>query len=191
MRERILTLTSLTIILALFGLAGKSDVALNAEMRELQAPAVTTTTVDRQAEADAAIAAAVRRQEAAKQETSTTTAPPTTTTLSVPNTALCGEWWVTAVAAGWDEDHLPTLDRIMWNESRCRAGLVSNTNDVGLVQLNVATWSHLWHDDGFSTEEVRDNPVLNLLYAKEVSNAAADIGWCIWQPWHGFSGNYC
>lgn len=199
MRERILFIIGFAAMLAVFGLAGKSDRAVEIEMRALQAPIIptttttttTTTTISPKAEADAAISAALRRQADRGRSVSTITPPTTTTTVLVPNTALCGEWWVTALAAGWEEHHLPTLDRIMWNESRCQVGLVSNTNDVGLVQLNVKTWSDIWEEDGFTTEEVRDNPVLNLMYGKQVSDAAASYGWCIWQPWHGYSGDYC
>ena len=115
----------------------------------------------------------------------------TTTTTLVPPDALCGQWWVTALAAGWSKDELPTLDRILYNESRCTNGLTSATNDIGLAQLNVSTWRHLWTGHGFTTEQVRDNPSLNLIYAKQVSLAAEAARWCKWQPWHGFSGDYC
>jgi hypothetical protein len=116
---------------------------------------------------------------------------PVTTTTLVPPSALCGMWWVTATAVGWDTDDLPTLDRVLYNESRCISGLESSTGDVGLAQLNVATWAHLWETDGHTTDDVATNPALNLLYARKVADAAEAIGWCEWEPWHGFSGDYC
>lgn len=116
---------------------------------------------------------------------------PTTTTTLVPDSALCGMWWVTATVAGWDVDDLPTLDRVLYNESRCISGLESSTGDVGLAQLNVATWAHLWEADGHTTDDVATNPVLNLYYARRVADEAAAIGWCEFEPWHGFSGEYC
>ena len=120
----------------------------------------------------------------------TTTAPPTTTPLAPPD-ALCGQWWPTAVAAGWDLGDLPTLDRVLYNESRCTPGLTSDTGDLGLAQLNRATWAHLWRGDGFTDEQIRDTPALNLIYARRIATAAEALGWCTWQPWHGFSGDYC
>lgn len=193
MRERILFSAAITAFLIILGFAGASDIALDAEMREIQAPVVPTTTSPPSGSAQAriAIAAALRRQEATSTTTTTTTPPPTTTSTLVPPSALCGEWWVTAIAAGWEESELPTLDRVLYNESRCTNGVKSATNDVGLAQLNVKTWRHLWEADGWTTEQVRTMPALNLAYAKQVSNAAVDIGWCMWEPWHGFSGDYC
>lgn len=116
---------------------------------------------------------------------------PVTTTTLVPPSALCGMWWVTAIGAGWDAEDLPTLDRVLYNESRCIPGLTSSTGDIGLAQLNVATWSHLWEANGHETWQVADSPSLNLVYARQVADAAEALGWCEWAPWHGFSGDYC
>jgi hypothetical protein len=136
----------------------------------------------------------------------TTTAPPpvritatvrwveqtaaTTTTTLVPDDALCGEWWVTALAVGWTRDELPTLDRIMWNESRCQPEVSSSTNDHGLVQINWTTWASLVERLGYDKTELY-NPAFNLAVGKMVSQQAVKAGWCKYQPWHGFSGNYC
>ena len=54
--------------------------------------------------------------------------------------ALCPQWWQTAVDAGWRESLLPTLDYLMWRESRCDPAQ-HNTDDPmggsrGLVQIN-------------------------------------------------------
>lgn len=54
--------------------------------------------------------------------------------------ALCPQWWQTAVDVGWRESLLPTLDYLMWRESRCNPAS-HNTDDPnggsrGLVQVN-------------------------------------------------------
>lgn len=116
---------------------------------------------------------------------------PTTTTTLVPPHALCGEWWPAAVMAGWDTADLPTLDRVLYNETRCQNGLRSPTDDVGLTQLHVPVHSHLWETDGWTTDQVQSSPVLNLYYARKVADLAVSHGWCQWQPWHNYSGDYC
>lgn len=54
--------------------------------------------------------------------------------------ALCPQWWQTAIDAGWRESLLPTLDYLMWRESRCNAGTLNaddpNGGSRGLVQIN-------------------------------------------------------
>jgi len=114
----------------------------------------------------------------------------TTTTTLVPDDALCGEWWVTALAVGWERDELETLDRIMWNESRCQPHVSSSTNDHGLVQINWTTWEPLVLKLGHDKESLY-NPSFNLAVGKLVSEQAVKAGWCKYQPWHGFSGDYC
>lgn len=116
--------------------------------------------------------------------------PPTTTTTLVPDSALCGEWWVTATAVGWDVADLPTLDRIMWNESRCQPDVISSTKDYGLAQINRKVWRDDVEAMGWTMDDLL-NPAVNLLVAKHVADSAEAIGWCRFQPWHGFSGDYC
>ena len=115
---------------------------------------------------------------------------PTTTTTLVPPNALCGEWWVVALGAGWSIDDLPTLDRIMWNESRCQHDVVSKTNDYGLVQINSFTWRSEVESWGWSMNDLLE-PAANLAFGAHVAGLAEDMGWCRYQPWHGFSGDYC
>lgn len=117
----------------------------------------------------------------------TRSAPATTL---VPPHALCGEHWPAAVMAGWDTADLPTLDRVLYNESRCVNGLRSSTNDIGLAQLHVPVHAHLWETDGWSTEQVQSSPVLNLYYARKVADLAEDYWGCTWAPWNGYSGEY-
>ncbi len=58
----------------------------------------------------------------------------------VSASARCPQWWQTAVDAGWSQSLLPTLDYLMWRESRCLPN-EHNTDDPmggsrGLVQIN-------------------------------------------------------
>ena len=68
---------------------------------------------------------------------------PTTT---VPATAHCPQWWGLAVEAGWHADSMPTLDYVIWRESRCQPGAYNTTlnrdksKDIGLTQINDRSW---------------------------------------------------
>jgi hypothetical protein len=118
----------------------------------------------------------------------------TTTTgtpgLPVADGAKCPQWWDTARSMGWPEESLPTLDRVMWNESRCLAEAVSPTRDYGLTQINWATWSHMVRDLGYNREALLV-PAVNLLIARIVYQVAEDAGYrCGFSPWY-MSGDYC
>ena len=60
--------------------------------------------------------------------------------VEVPASALCPQWWQTAVDVGWRESLLPTLDYLMWRESRCLPDQHNKKDPVGgsrgLVQVN-------------------------------------------------------
>ena len=60
--------------------------------------------------------------------------------IEVPASALCPQWWQTAVDVGWRESLLPTLDYLMWRESRCLPDQHNKKDPVGgsrgLVQVN-------------------------------------------------------
>lgn len=103
---------------------------------------------------------------------------------------LCSQWEPHAVLAGWTSRERVTLDRVIWNESRCEPWQISPTNDYGLAQINAFTWSELVESHGDTMQDLL-NPLLNLLYAKQISEKARSYGWCRWQPWHGYSGDYC
>ena len=65
----------------------------------------------------------------------------TTTTTSIPHDARCGQWWSLAREVGFTDSMLPTLDRIMYRESRCGLGSMYNAADPnggshGLTQVN-------------------------------------------------------
>ena len=122
------------------------------------------------------------------------TAPATTTTALVPEPvavppARCGEWWPTARSMGWTDELLETLDRIMWNESRCQADAISPTNDYGLVQVNWATWGSTVTSLGYTKRDLLV-PAVNLLIGRLIYQTALDAGWCGWEPWY-MSGDYC
>lgn len=60
--------------------------------------------------------------------------------VDIAASARCPQWWQTAVDAGWRQSLLPTLDYLMWRESRCNPAS-HNTDDPmggsrGLVQIN-------------------------------------------------------
>lgn len=74
------------------------------------------------------------------ETTTTTTTPTTTTALPLPNDARCGEWWSLARQVGFTESMLPTLDRIIYRESRCdptqHNAADPNGGSYGLAQVN-------------------------------------------------------
>lgn len=103
--------------------------------------------------------------------------------------ARCAEWWPTAAAMGWPEDLLPTLDDVMWNESRCTAD-ATNGADHGLVQVNWATWAPLVQSFGYTKADLYV-PAINLLIGRLIYETAVDHNYrCPWNPWSA-SGNYC
>jgi hypothetical protein len=91
--------------------------------------------------------------------------PPTTS--SVPAWAHCPDWWPVALEVGWPADQLPTVDRVMWCESRCQPAARNRSGASGLMQI-MPGW---WHG--------RDpyDPAVNLAMALEVHNAQG------WQAW--------
>jgi hypothetical protein len=80
-----------------------------------------------------------------------------------PNaTPQCTEWWDTARAAGWAEDRLPRLGRIMFAESRCTHDVVSPTKDYGLTQINWAAHGSRLTDADITRDMLLD-PYINLV----------------------------
>ena len=120
--------------------------------------------------------------------------------LNIPTNAKCPQWWQTAVDAGWAIRELPTLDMIMFRESRCLPKALNsqdpNTVDgikgsLGLVQLN-AFWvqSTTYYPKGYlqtqnAVNNIRDlyDPYLNLLSALEVWKYGQDRHGCGWYAW--------
>lgn len=58
----------------------------------------------------------------------------------IPASARCPEWWSLAKRVGWSTALLPTLDYVMWKESRCmKEAFFSgdpNGGSHGLTQIN-------------------------------------------------------
>jgi len=125
---------------------------------------------------------------------------PTSTLPPPPADALCPEWWPLATEAGWTDDLLPTLDFVMWRESRCDPSQHNTTlnkdgsSDIGLTQVNDFSWclSTRWYPDGYLQTvgvlttvgcEQLFNPYLNLLAAKAIYDYALEHNGNGWQPW--------
>jgi hypothetical protein len=123
-----------------------------------------------------------------------------TTTLPIPPDALCPQWWPLARDAGWAEADLPTLDYVMWRESRCDPSQHNTTrnkdgsSDVGLTQVNDRSWclGTRWYPDGYlqtigilstvGCEQLFD-PHLNLKAAKAIHDYSEEHNGNGWQPW--------
>ena len=66
--------------------------------------------------------------------------PPPSPATTMPEGLRCPEWYHPAQAAGWSDDDLGEVDRIMWRESKCEPTRTHrNANgsiDRGLMQIN-------------------------------------------------------
>ena len=110
----------------------------------------------------------------------------------------CAEWWALAKQAGWQDRHLPTLDYILWRESRCNPKSINKVLnqdgswDYGLTQINDRSWCKTtrWYPDGYlQSLEVLDyckdllNPYVNLKAAKSLYDYSQKINNNGFQPW--------
>ena len=108
--------------------------------------------------------------------TSTTTSTTTTTTTTVVRTGKCAQWHELALSVGWPEDELPTLDKVMWRESRCTPDAYSNGNH-GLTQIN--NIHRAWIEElGWTFPDDLYNPAKNLRFSYLLW---ADDGWKHWK----------
>lgn len=125
---------------------------------------------------------------------------PPSTIPQPPADALCPQWWALAREAGWTDDLLPTLDYLMWKESRCDPTQHNTTRnkdgsaDVGLTQINDRSWClpTRWYPDGYlqtigvlptvGCEHLFD-PYLNLLAAKAIHDYAQQTNGNGFHPW--------
>jgi hypothetical protein len=88
-------------------------------------------------------------------------------------TGACAEWYGTAISAGWSPSDWPTVDRIMYAESRCNPGAYNGASGVtGLMQI-MPFWAE---DCGGSPGDLYD-PWFNLSCALHVR---AVQGWGAW-----------
>lgn len=116
--------------------------------------------------------------------TSSTTTTSTTTTTTLPPLpgARCPEAMALAATLGWPADALPTLDRVVWGESRCQPTAHNDTppdDSRGLMQINVL--GGLWPD-----RQARcglDHP--DDLFDAATNLACGLVLWQSsgWQPW--------
>lgn len=112
----------------------------------------------------------------------TSTSTTTTTTVAVPAGARCPEALALAASVGWPADALPTLDRVVWGESRCQPTAHNDTppdDSRGLMQINVL--GSLWPD-----RQAR----CGLDHPDELFDAATNLACGLvlwqssgWQPW--------
>ena len=102
----------------------------------------------------------------------------------------CGQWFNAAVEAGWPYDRIKVLlTELVWNESRCLAGVKSRTNDYGLAQINRHAHRNLIPNLGLTFEDLYD-PVTNLSVALVIANMSESYDWKWCDPWK-YSGSYC
>jgi len=112
--------------------------------------------------------------------------------------ALCPQWWDTAIRAGWKEHQLPTLDYIIYRETRCLPRSHNTTlnkdgsTDYGLTQINDRSWClpTRWYPAGYLqtlgiVAYCKDlfNPYLNLVAAKTIYDYAQKTGGNGFAPW--------
>jgi hypothetical protein len=123
--------------------------------------------------------------------TATTTEPPR----QAPEGSSCGEWFDLAMTVGWDEQEWQVLDRVLYRESRCLAG-VHNPHDpaggsFGLTQVNgywcsPSRYTEVgWLQDNGVLRSCSDlyRPELNLAAALAIWNYDVARGGCGWRAW--------
>ena len=125
---------------------------------------------------------------------------PSTTLPPPPADARCPQWWPLARQAGWLDDQLPMLDKVMWKESNCQPHVHNTTlnkdgsSDIGLTQVNDWSWClpTRWYPKGYlqtigvlSTVGCNElfDPYINLLAAKAIHDYALEHNGNGWQPW--------
>lgn len=138
-------------------------------------------------------------------ETTTTTNAPkieasTTTTTEVPLEFYlgdliddartihgeCGEWYETAMQAGWQADEWDRLSAIMFRESRCTPDACSKSTsglkcrDAGLLQVNQIHTKYL-ADLGWTFPDDMFDPLNNLQFARRLYEGSG------WRPWKATS----
>ena len=134
--------------------------------------------------------------------TTTTVEPTPTTTANAGDSAhnRCGQWWGLAQEMGWSAEEMPTLDYVMWRESRCDPTQHNTTlnadgsTDIGLTQVNDRSWClpTRWYPNGYlqsvgvltkvGCEELFD-PAINLKAAKAIYDYSKEHNGNGFQPW--------
>ena len=107
--------------------------------------------------------------------TTSSTTSTTSTTTTVVRTGKCAQWHELAISVGWPEEELPTLDKVMWRESRCTPYAYSNSN-YGLTQINQIHQGWV-RELGWEYPKDLLDPAKNLRFAYLLW---ADDGWKHW-----------
>lgn len=101
-----------------------------------------------------------------------------------PPPGECAEWYWNALEAGFTADQWPTVDQIMFGESRCYPDAQSNISSAaGLMQ---ELWQ--WADDcaAYNGTDIQKawfyNPDWNLRCAVLIHSVQ---GWGAWSAWDG------
>jgi hypothetical protein len=90
----------------------------------------------------------------------------------------CQQWVGATRAAGIPENLIPTIQYIMHRESNCQNGVVSSTDDWGLMQINRPSWQGQLERAGIiSGPEDLFNPGTNLKAAKYVLDHQGLSAW--------------
>ena len=128
--------------------------------------------------------------------TPSSTLPPTTTsTVPAPPAARCPMWWSLARSVGFTDEQMPTLDRIIFVESRCDETQL-NTSDpnggsISLTQIN-RFWclpSRYYPSGYLQTVGVLDtcddlwSPEINLRAALALVEYSRSVGLDDWHQW--------
>ena len=127
--------------------------------------------------------------------TSTTTSTTTTSTVPAPLDARCPMWWSLALSVGFTPEQMPTLDRIMFVESRCDETQLNasdpNGGSVSLTQIN-RFWclpSRYYPDGYLQTMGVLTDcddlytPAINLRAALALVAYSRSVGLSDWHQW--------
>lgn len=125
----------------------------------------------------------------------TTTSTTTTSTVPAPLDARCPMWWSLALSVGFTIEQMPTLDRIMFVESRCDETQLNasdpNGGSVGLTQVN-RFWclpSRYYPDGYLQTMQILDTcdqlyePLMNLRAALALVAYSRSVGLSDWHQW--------
>lgn len=103
---------------------------------------------------------------------------------------LCQQYRSVALIAGWEPEQWPTLDRLIFRESRCiptACGVTDSPHlrrcrDWGLLQINDYSWKTTVRSLHLDMEMMWQ-PFWNLWMARYLYELAEDVYGCGWQPW--------
>lgn len=118
-----------------------------------------------------------------------------TTSTTVPVDARCPMWWSLALEVGFTIEQMPTLDRIMFVESRCDE-TQTNANDPNGGSVSVTQINRFWclpsryYPDGYLQHigvltECDDlyTPEINLRAALALVAYSRSVGLSDWYQW--------